>query len=880
MTCQAATARASASLFAIAAILGAQPLFAQAAAGLGAEPAPGAPAPADAPVDDAETIVVYAPIRDAQALAIAEQRRADNLVSIVAADSIGRFPDQNSAAALARLPAIAVQRDQGQERYIQVRGAPNRWTSVSFDDVPVIGVDEGGATRAFRFDAVPSVILSSIAVNKSLTPDLPAEAIVAQIDMRTFSPFEAEGLSVAGDVGYGWMALGGREQRQASARASWSGDRWGVVLAGSHYRRRQITDNREFAYDTAGVVSTFDFRTYALTRENNGASAGVEFRPADGQSLFVKAVWSEFRDHEIRDQYVFNLAGAQAGGVRGNDAGELVAVPVRGTLSDGNYRNSNLIVTGGGSHALATDWKLDWRANHSRIENMTDLPLILQNQQFNRLNRPSLTYRRDNPDLPIVQLFSTVPGATPTSFARGSGTRALNQGGFDLNVALPLESEIIADSWTGKVDLDGRFAGLPVRFGLQVDQRDIAGNVLATSTQVVVPGLPAGNYVTNRGWRTNFPSGIQFNYVDNARLRADLLGALDTLEARGRYNPANNIRPIDRFDIEEKLFAAYARGTWDFGSGQLVFGARLENFRQTSAGSVQIGTAFAPLEIASDRWDIFPSLNAKVDLSDDLVLRGSAQRGVSRPSFGQIRVGAAISDTSTPGTVSGGNPQLRPEYTWGVDASLEWYLPGDGLLSVSGFHRWVDDVLYDSRTVVGDDRYNVGGIDRSGYDFVSTLNGNSGRLYGVELSYLQQWTFLPGPLDGFGFQGNVAFIGGSFDTPDRQDAAFPGTSDTVVNASIFYEKSRISARLSYQWRSDWVDTLGGLGVGSAGDERRAAYANLDLALRLQLTDQVGLFFDANNLTDEVYVAFQGERVRPTEVEQIGRRFMGGVRFNF
>ncbi len=864
-----ASARATASVLALAAVAFAAPSHAQQA-----------PLAAATPEEEAETIVVFAPIRDAQALAIAEQRKADNLVAIVAADSIGRFPDQNSAAALARLPAVAVQRDQGQERYIQVRGAPNRWTSVSFDGVPVIGVDEGGATRAFRFDAVPSVILSSIAVNKSLTPDLPAEAVVAQIDMRTYSPLENKGFSVSGDIGYGWMELGGGQQRQGSLRASWSNDTWGFVVAGSHYLRDQITDNREFAYDATNTVSTFDFRNYLLTRENNGASAGVEFRPADGQKLFVKLVWSEFKDHEQRNQYVFNLAGAQAGGTRTNDSGSLVGVPVRGTQSDGFYSNSNLILTGGGDHEFASDWKADWRLNYTRIENSTDLPLILQNQQFNRLNRPSLTYTRDNPDLPIVQLFTTVPGTPPAAFAQGNATRALNQAGFDLNIALPLESEIVADSYTGKVDFDGTLGTLPVRFGLQYDTRDINGNVLATSTQVVVPGLPAGAYVTTRPWRTNFPSGMQFFYIDNQRLRADLQRSLDTLEAQGRYDPANNIRPIDRYEIDEKLFAAYGRATWEIGPGQIVFGARLENFRQTSAGAVQIGSTFAPLEVSSNRWDLFPSVNAKFDLSDDIVARASFQRGVARPSFGQVRVGAAISDTSTPGTVTGGNPNLKPEYTWGTDASVEYYLPGDGLLSVSGFYRWVDNVLYDSRTTVGDDRYNIDGVDRSGYDFISTLNGDKGKLYGLEFAYLQQWTFLPGPLAGFGFQGNVAFIGGSFDTPDRQGADFPGTSDTVVNASLFYEMFGLSARLSYQWRSDWVDTLGGLGVGSAGDERRDAYANLDLAIRFQLTPNIGLFFDANNLTDEVYVAYQGARERPTEVEQIGRRFMGGVRFNF
>ena len=104
------------------------------------------------------------------------QPRRDHFAQLAVTRELGR---QREGAQRRRSPGGQKQRDQGQERYIQVRGAPNRWTSVSFDGVPVIGVDEGGATRAFRFDAVPSVILSSIAVNKSLTPDIPAEAIVA-----------------------------------------------------------------------------------------------------------------------------------------------------------------------------------------------------------------------------------------------------------------------------------------------------------------------------------------------------------------------------------------------------------------------------------------------------------------------------------------------------------------------------------------------------------------------------------------------------------------------------------------------------------------------------------------------------------------------------
>jgi TonB-dependent receptor len=849
---------------------------------LAAAPLLAAPEPnSEAVPDSAEDIIVYAPIADAQALALAEQRNANNLVAIVAADAIGRFPDQNSAAALARLPAVAVQRDQGQERYIQVRGAPNRWTSVSFDGVPIVGVDEGGATRAFRFDAVPSVILSAIAVNKSLTPDLPAEAIVAQIDMRTFSPFERQGFDLTGDVGYGWMALGGGEQRQVSLRTSWSGTKWGFVLAGSHYRRNQITDNREFAYDGNGVPTVLDYRNYLLVRENNGASAGVEFRPSDDNILFVKGVWSEFKDDEERNQYVFQL-GSAASGTRGIDGGDLVGVPVRGTKSYGNYRNANWILTGGGDHGFAGDWKAGWRLNYTRVDNSTELPLVLQNQTFNRLNRPSLTYDRSNVDLPTIQLFTTVPGATPGSFARGSATRGLNQAGFDLSVGLPLESDIRAESWTAKGDVEGPAGPVTLKAGVQYDDRVIRGNVLSAVVSVVVPPgeLLAGNYVTTRPWRTEFPSGMQFFYVDNQRLRADFERTLDTLAAAGRFDPDSIIRPIDRYAIDEQLFAAYASGTFEFDRGAIVFGARVENFVQKSAGFVQIGADNIPLSVRNSSWDIFPSVNAKIDVTEQFVFRASFQRGVARPSFGQVRTGAAISDASTPGVISGGNPNLKPEYTWGSDVALEYYIPGDGLFSATGFYRLVDNVLYDSRSVVGTDIYNSNGVDRSGYDFISTFNGSNGKLFGIEFAYLQQWSFLPDPLDGFGFQGNIAFIGGSFDTPDRRGVDFPGTSSTVINTSLFYEKFGISTRLSYQWRSDWVDTLGGLGTGSTGDEKRAAYGNLDLAVRLRLSDNISLFFDANNLTNETYVAFLGTRNRPTEVEQIGRRFMGGARINF
>ena len=188
----------------------------------------------------------------------------------------------------------------------------------------------------------------------------------------------------------------------------------------------------------------------------------------------------------------------------------------------------------------------------------------------------------------------------------------------------------------------------------------------------------------------------------------------------------------------------------------------------------------------------------------------------------------------------------------------------------------MEDVLYQSQAPVGSDFYDFGGVDRSAYLLSGTYNGEKGKLYGVEFNLLKQFDFLPGALDGFGFQGNVTLLDGSFDTPTQQNIAFQGMSKRIANASLFYEKYGISARVSYQWRSNWLDTLGGFGSG----EYRKGYENLDVSLRYELTENLTLFADLANLTDETYIAYQGTTATPTEVEQIGSRYLFGVRFSF
>lgn len=803
-------------------------------------------------------IVVSGSIVQAQEDSIEAKRKAVNVTDIASADAAARFPDQNAAAALARLPAVAVQRDQGQERYIQVRGAPNRWTSVSIDGVPMIGVDEGGESRAFRFDAIPAVMLSEMAINKSLTSDLQADSVVATINLKTYSPLDRTGFHVDGDVGYGFMDLGDGEQRQGSLRASWSNESFGVVVGGSHYRRKQVTDNREASYDSETMDPTsFSIRNYKLERWNNGLFGGLEWSPDAGQRVFAKFIYSEFSDDEQRNQYDF--------GVSGNDV-----VSMRGSFNYGEYRNRNYIGTIGGDYDDLDGFTASFKLNYTRTENTTDLPLIMSSASA----LPEMTVDYSNPEFPI--------------FTVESGT--FEQAGLSTTSAilLPLIQETTSDSYTLKGDISKEAGDLTLFAGMLFADRDIQGNTMSQSSYVPLAyGMAIGqpfdinSYITDRPWETNFPSGLALNYADNKAMTGDAMDLLDGLAAAGLWDPSSAIAPTTLYGQKERTLAGYGMAQYASGPLTVIGGLRIEKYSMENTGQLQSVatdglTVFTPQTYDYDKTDFFPSLNLKFEASDDVVLRLAGQRGVSRPAYGAIRVGASINDTATPGTISGGNPALKPEYTWGADASVEYYLPGNGLLSVAGFYRWVDNVFYSSAEFVTSDFYDSDGFDRTGYILGGTYNGESGKLYGVEFNALKQFDFLPGPLDGLGFQGNLTLLDGDFDTPTESGLPFQGMSDTIANASLFYEKYGISARVSYQWRSDWTDTLGGMGAG----ENRKGYENLDVSLRYAVTDAFTLYADLANLTDEKYIAYADAISHPTEVEQIGSRYMFGIRFSF
>ncbi|MHA3790617.1 TonB-dependent receptor domain-containing protein [Sphingomonas sp. YL-JM2C] len=502
--------------------------------------------------------------------------------------------------------------------------------------------------------------------------------------------------------------------------------------------------------------------------------------------------------------------------------------------------------------------------------NTTYLPLIMASST----SVPDMTYDLSNPNFPI---FTVNSGTFSQTALSTTGT-----------ILIPLKQRTESKSYTVKFDMAKELGDLTLSAGMLYADRDIDGNTLSSSKYVYLGAYAAAlgktfninDYVTNTRWDTDFPLGLTLNYVNNQAMRSDAESLLRALEAAGLYDPSTDIGKTSLYQQQERTLAGYIKGKLVRGPLTVIGGLRIENYQMENSGSLYDGSTYTPATYSSSKTDFFPSLNIKYEAAHDIVVRLAGQRGISRPAYGAVRVGASISDTATPGTISGGNPLLKPEYTWGVDTSFEWYLPGNGMVSVAGFYRWVDNVLYDAQATVNSDFYNTGDVDRSGYLFSGTYNGRSGKLYGVEFNALKQFDFLPGALSGLGVQGNLTLLDGDFKAPDSngvvQTYDFQGMSKTIVNASLFYEKYGLSARVSYQWRTHWLDTLGGLGSG----EYRQGYGNLDVSLRYTLTDNLTLYADLANLTNETYVAYADTPEHPTEVERIGSRYLFGLRFNF
>lgn len=882
-----------------------------------------------------EVVITGRPIADSEAAALKIQRESASIVSVIAADAVGRLPDQNVAFAIGRLPGVAVERDQGQARYVNLRGAKPTWTTLSFDGMPFIS-PEG---RQSRFDNIPSSIASQIVVTKAITADMPGDTVAGSVDIRTRSAFDRAGRFIDGKVELGYVALGGGEESNVALVYSdrFLDDRLGVLLQGSHYHRNMVTDNWETdPYQTAGATRDrrpgfetrrwareYENKAYRLTRENIGGTFKLEYELSPGNRIFASSIFTQYDDEELRSNYIFRMDN---GAVTVTGACPATPAPITTTgyadICTGNAPNKGTIYgsqitanfnslesteytwlnTLGGEHRW-NDWDLSWRLNYTQAEDGIDAPARTNfASPTDVASRPTVEYDFTDVENNTVRLYRTVV----TNGVRSRGAREFSIDAFPL---LPVTSGTTVATtdggeptfaYTAKFDAqrDLELMGMPVKLKLggflstrtKKHEEKLYG---ATLAQLTAAGRTFSfDQIRNfKPYQADLVLGYNFNYftkLDVDNLARDLVrtGVATRIDTNANY-----------FRVKEEILAGYTMGTFEQDWGDVVAGVRVERTKNSGEAFGGVGSANRLVSASRDQVLVFPSAHVNWNLTKDMRLRVGVTTGASRPDFDELRPNLVANDATQ--SISGGNPDAKPERAVGVDAYYEWYMLPRGFVSLGVYYKDLKDVLFLQSGVFGRDVLNTGGVDRSGYAFTTLRNGGAGHLAGAEASiqqsldaYLEDSRAVPDWVKGFGVQANLTLNDSKVTVPavngvPEREVPLIGASDVVYNISLLYERYGLSARLAYQWRSKWMQSIGDYQLLNGavvpvtnGDIYWNDDEELDLSIRYRISDRLEWSFDVANLTNDPGRRFGGTPDKPIEWERFGRRYIMGLSFTF
>jgi TonB-dependent receptor len=896
--------------------------------------------------EDMEEIVVYGQlIADSEAAALQRQRAADNVKNILAADSIGRFPDQNAADALGRVAGISIERDQGQARFVNVRGAPAEFSNIAFNGVSAPTPSRGG--RLARFDTISNDIIKSIEVQKAITPDVPADSIGGFINVETKGAFDRDGLFLDASVAGGIRELGGGpiQQYQFTGSNTFADGRFGALVSASYYKVDQVTDNTEnrFAVEDDNQIwsQQADYRIYRLERSNTSFNTRFDFRPNDNHQFFANVVYSEFSDFEERDQHVYDFDDSHFGHP-GSDEGfdPAISSPVRGTIIgtelDATFnvrtdRESVLSTQFGGEHDLG-DWFVSWKTGFNRSESVREDDSAYFEYDINNYRATSdtdptprepsisVTYDYSDPDEPITNVFETVigPDGQPTLGQRFSGPPVgfFNFENVELSDDEGLVDEVyfqfdVERPWTVfGVNSDLKFGG---RFSQREASREDTDLEVTDDVEDLGIDFPYSSILSDNVSSATFPQPTMFEF-DEPTVIDQRQRAFDAASAGGILETQDNIWE-NFYEVDENVYSIYAMNTFRFDNFDVIVGGRIERTDMSGIGNeplnedaigdllggstrgITLGELYAArdtdgnpilVQVEGDQsyTDFFPALHVNYRPMEDLVVRFAYTESLLRPSYSQFAPNRVIDDDSDDGLIriEGGNPNLKPYYSRNVDFYVERYLPYRGILSLGLFAKRIDDPIFTAIQEVDGGQFGFAG---SRVLLEGPLNGSDGEIQGFEATYSQQFGFLPEPWDGFGVQLNVTIADDSARTPPLFDEAtgrndglsretgLSGASDTTYNASIFFERYGVSTRLSYQYRTEWLNaiSLSEPWLDRFWDTR----PSLDLSFRYSISDNWLIFLDANNLTDEFGRRYNGSTDNVYEVEGFGRSYLAGVR---
>ena len=258
-------------------------------------------------------VLVTAERASGEAEAVNRELTADNIVQVLPADVIRSLPNANMADALGRLPSVTIERDEGEGKYVQVRGTEPRLTNTTINGINVPSPESG--VRQIKFDAIPADIVESVEINKTLQANMDGDGIGGSVNLVTKTAGERPTVNLSGMGGY-TPIVNGRSLVETTGTVGQrfgSAKRLGVLIGGSYDWNGRGIDDIEPVPDIANLgtpsqarwFDQTDIREYRYYRSRWGLAGSADYKLAEGSSIYIRGLYSDF--HNYGDRWVYTL---------------------------------------------------------------------------------------------------------------------------------------------------------------------------------------------------------------------------------------------------------------------------------------------------------------------------------------------------------------------------------------------------------------------------------------------------------------------------------------------------------------------------------------------------------------------------------------------
>lgn len=738
-------------------------------------------------------VLVTAERPSAEAEEVNRERNADNIVQVLTSDVIRSLPNANMADALGRLPSVTIERDEGEGKYVQVRGTEPRLTNTTIDGINVPSPESG--VRQIKFDAIPADIVESVEINKTLQANMDGDGIGGSVNLVTKTAGERPTMNVSGMGGYTPIQSGRGlvETTGTMGQRFGASKRFGLLIGGSYDWNGRGIDDTEPVPDIANfgtpsaarIFDAADIREYQYYRSRWGIAGSADYKIADGSNIYARLLYSDF--HNYGDRWVYTI-NDNTGITLLNSNGGVPSSNVQQRRPD--YAIGSLLV--GGKHVFATTW-FAWDASVSRSSQSGQVGNNNANFAATNLTSSNCQSLPSTTNIYVPQWSSAcfTEAYNPANFTLDTGRGVTINKGMSAQLNLQVTGAVAKRYHLGShlstIEMGGKF-----RNAHKFDN-EFVDTWLPNAANIPMTTFPNtftnGNYYFGDyklGWNPSFPDIFKYVQANPSQF---------TFSNDAGGNSAN-------FDLIEKVSAGYVMNTLDISSRwRLVAGVRFEGTNLDTLIFLTNSGTFAPMNGSYLRT--LPSASLRYALTSNDNIRLVYSRALARPNPQDI----AQAGTYTPGTnplpVSIGNPNLKAENGDNVDILFEHYINPFGLVTAGYFYKNLTDPIV-SRTFTVPTGTFVGApcsSEPSGCKVTQPFNAGSAWINGFEAAYLQHFSSLPGLLGGLGFSANYGYTASrASGLPGRSDhPRLLRNSPNSWNISPTFDRGRFAIRVGLSY---------------------------------------------------------------------------------